>query len=183
MMKYGFSALALALFAGFAASHAAAQASATATGNALAVGLSYQNIDPDYGPVRASGVGIFANYDFARYVGVTAEVNLQTAFSSVVFLEKTYMVGARGEYHHNRYLGYGKVLVGGASSSNNTNNPGLLNAPGSYGAAAFGAGLEVRLEHHITVRALDYEQQHWLGYHPHGLTPSIFSFGAAYRFQ
>jgi hypothetical protein len=182
MMKHCLSALALTVAAALFAPHMSAQAVATATGKTLAVGVAYQNIDPDYGPFRASGIQIFANYDFSRWVGLTAEANLQTAFSNVVFLEHTYMFGARGEYHRGKYLAYGKALIGDATASNNTTNPGLYNAPGSYPVVAIGGGLDIRLEHHITVRAIDYEEQHWLTYHPNGLTPHVFSFGAAYRF-
>lgn len=181
MMKHCLSALALTVVAAVAAPHLAAQATAAATGNALAVGVVYQNIDPDYGPSRASGVGIFANYDFGRYVGATAEINVQTAFSNVVYKETTYLFGARGEYHKGRYLAYGKVLIGGASGSNNSNNPNLLNV-GSYPVLALGGGLDIRMEHRITIRAIDYEDQHWLSYTPNGLTPHLLSFGAAYRF-
>lgn len=183
MMKHCLSALALTLAAGVLAPQASAQAIAAATGKTLAVGVAYQNIDPDYGPSRASGIQIFGNYDFARFVGLTAEINLQTAFSSdIVFYEHSYMFGGRGEYHRGRYLLYGKALIGDATSTANSKNPGLLNAPGSYPALGLGGGLDIRLDHHITVRAIDYEDQHWFTYHPNSLTPHILSFGVAYRF-
>ena len=181
MMKHCLSALALTFGVALVAPQLSAQAIATATGRTLAVGVAYQNIDPDYGPIRASGIGIFANYDFARYLGLTAEVNLQTAFTNVVFKEKSYMFGARGEYRRGRYMAYGKALIGGASSSNNTNDPNLLNAPGTYPALGLGGGLDIRVEHHITVRAIDYEDQHWFAYNPNSLTPHMLSFGLAYR--
>lgn len=180
-MKYCFSVLVFVAAAAIVVPHGSAQATATATGTVLSAGLTYQNIDPDYGPSRASGLGVYANYDFSRYVGATAELNFQTAFSSVVYLEKTYMFGARGVYRHGRLQGYAKFLVGGASGSSN-GVANLLNT-GSYGVFAYGGGLDVRLEHHITVRAIDYEQQQWIAYHPNGLTPHVFSFGAAYRFE
>ncbi len=181
-MKHCLSALAITVAAGIVTPQLSAQAVATATGKTLAVGVAYQNIDPDYGPDRASGIGIFANYDFSRYVGLTAEANLQTAFSSVVFKEQTYLFGARGEYNRGKYMAYGKALVGDASASNNTTNPALINAPGSYPLYAIGGGLDIRFQHHLTVRAIDYEEQHWFSYHPNGLTPHVISIGAAYRF-
>ena len=181
-MKFCLPALAIVVSSAIAVPYASAQAVATATGNALSVGAAYLSANPDYGGSRSSGLGIFANYDFSRYVGVTAELNFQTSFSHVVFLEKTYMVGARGEYHKGRFLPYGKLLIGGASSAPNGNYP-LENAPATYPLYAIGAGLDIRLPHHTTIRAIDYEQQEWLDYHPHGLTPTIISFGAAYRFQ
>lgn len=182
MMKHCLSAFTLTVVAAMAAPHASAQAIAAATGRTLAVGVAYQNIDPDYGPTRASGVQIFANYDFAKWVGATAEINLQTAFSNVVFKERSYMFGGRGEYHRGRYLAYGKALIGVATSSSNSPYPGLLNAPGSYPALGLGGGLDIRFDHHITVRAIDYEDQHWFTYHPNSLTPHMLSFGVAYRF-
>ena len=182
MMKHCLSALALTFGVVIAAPQLSAQAVPTATGRTLAVGVAYQNIDPDYGPDRASGLQIFANYDIARYLGLTAEVNLQTAFSDVVFKENSYMFGARGEYRRGRYMAYGKALIGDATSSNNTSrNPGLLNSPGSYPTFGLGGGLDIRLEHHLTVRAIDYEDQHWFTYHPNSLTPHMLSFGVAYR--
>ncbi|MGI4829886.1 MAG: hypothetical protein ACRYFU_17075, partial [Janthinobacterium lividum] len=84
--------------------------------------------------------------------------------------------------HKGRFLPYGKILVGGASAAPNGNYP-LLNAPASYPVVAIGGGLEIRCPRHLTVRAIDYEQQEWLEYHPNGLTPTVVSFGAAYRFQ
>lgn len=181
-MKHSLPALVLTLAAGFAAPYLSAQAVPTATRNNLAVGIAYQNIDPDYGPSRASGVGIFGNYDFSKHAGVTAEINMQTAFSSVVYLEHTYLVGLRGMYDRGRYEAYGKFLIGGASASNNSSNPNLLNV-GSYPLVALGGGLDVRMQHHITIRAIDYEDQKWLDYHPNGLTPHLLSFGVAYRFE
>lgn len=181
MTKFCLPALAVALTCAIGARSLSAQASATATGNALAVGAAYITDNPDYGPSRASGIGFFVNYDLNRYLGATAEFNFQTSFSHVVFLEKTYMVGLRGEYHKKRFTPYGKFLLGGASAAPNGNFP-LLNAPGSYPMYAIGVGLDVRLEHHLTLRAFDYEQQEWLEYHPNGLTPGLISFGGAYRF-
>ncbi len=183
MMKFRLSALAVTLTFAIAAPRLSAQAVAAATGNALAVGVDYQSVNPDYGPIRSQGIGFYANYDFSRYVGVTAEFNFQTAFShNVVFLEHSYLFGVRGEYHKKRFLPYGKLLIGAATSSAN-GTFSLINAPGTYPAYAIGGGLDYRFEHHLTVRAIDYEQQEWLSYHPNGLTPSIISFGAAYRFQ
>ncbi len=182
MMKFCLPALAVALTFAAAAPSLSAQAIATATGNALAVGLAYESANPDYGPIRSSGLGFYVNYDFSRYVGATAEFNFQTSFSHPVFLEHTYLFGLRGEYHYKkRYVPYGKILIGAATASPNGNFP-LLNAPGSYPMFAIGGGLDIRLDHHVTIRAIDYEQQEWLEYHPNGLTPSIISFGGAYRF-
>lgn len=188
MIKHCVSALSLLGALALSVPHLHAQAVATATGNALSVGLAYQNADPDYGPSRGSGIGAYANFDFARYVGITAEVNLPTAFSNVIFPERSFLVGARGEYHRGRYMGYGKVLGGVASSGNNYSvdktitASQLINASETFDLYAIGGGIEYRLDSPITLR-LDFESQHWLSYQPNSLTPSIISVGAAYRFH
>lgn len=188
MIKHRFSAFALFCALFVTASHMGAQAVATATGNALSVGLAFQNADPDYGPSRSSGIGAYANFDFARYLGLTAEVNVPTAFSNVIYPERTFLFGGRGIYRRGRYGLYVKVLGGLASAGNNSSvDPSikpsqLINAGQTYGAVAGGGGFEYRLQRPLTLR-LDYESQHWLGYNPNSLTPGIFSIGAAYRFQ
>lgn len=188
MFKHCLSALTLLSALAVAAPHLQAQAYATATGNALSVGLAYQNADPDYGPSRSSGIGAYANFDFARYIGITAEVNLPTVFSNVVFPERSILIGGRGEYHRGRYMVYGKILGGVATSGNNSSVDSgitasqLINANRTYSIVAAGGGVEYRLDAPLTLR-LDFESQHWLGYEPNSLTPGIFSVGVAYRFQ
>ena len=188
MFKHCLSAFMLLSSFAVTATHLQAQAVATATGNALSVGLVYQSADPDYGPSRSSGLGAYVNFDFARYLGLTAEVNAQTAFSKVIYPERTYMFGGRGIYRRGRYGVFFKVLGGVASAGNNSSvysaiTPAqLVNANQSFGVVAAGGGLEYRLDRPLTLR-LDYESQHWLGYQPNSLTPGIFSIGAAYRFQ
>lgn len=106
-------------------------------------------------------------------------MNLPTAFSNVIFPERSFLVGARGEYHRGRAMVYGKLLGGVASSGNNSSvDPTitasqLLNASETYSLYALGGGVEYRLQSPITVR-VDYESQHWLSYQPNGLTPGIF---------
>jgi hypothetical protein len=41
---------------------------------------------------------------------------------------------------------------------------------------------DIDLTRHINVRALDFEHQQWPGYPPNGLTPKVWTFGAAYAF-
>ncbi len=188
MFKHCLSALTLVSAFALTAPALKAQAVATATGNALSVGLVFQNADPDYGPSRSSGIGAYANFDFARYLGLTAEVNVPTAFSKVIYPERSFMFGGRGVYRRGRYGLYVKVLGGLASAGNNSSvysaiTPSqLINANQSFGVVAGGGGLEYRLDRPLTLR-LDYESQHWLNYQPNSLTPGIFSIGAAYRFQ
>jgi opacity protein-like surface antigen len=52
----------------------------------------------------------------------------------------------------------------------------------AYNIFAIGGGLDYYVLPRINVRA-EYEYQQWLSFPPNGLTPKIFSVGAAYRFH
>jgi opacity protein-like surface antigen len=52
----------------------------------------------------------------------------------------------------------------------------------AYNIFAIGAGVDYHVLPGLNVRA-EYEYQQWLSFPPNGLTPKIFSVGAAYRFH
>jgi hypothetical protein len=52
----------------------------------------------------------------------------------------------------------------------------------AYNIGAIGAGLDYRVIPGMNAR-VDFEHQQWFGFPLHGLTPWIFSVGAAYRFH
>ena len=59
---------------------------------------------------------------------------------------------------------------------------GKLGANLAYNLGAAGVGVDYRLRRSINLRA-DYEFQNWLGFPPHGLTPTVLDFGVAYHFH
>jgi opacity protein-like surface antigen len=52
----------------------------------------------------------------------------------------------------------------------------------AYNIIGIGAGTDYHVMTGLNVRA-EYEYQQWLSFPPNGLTPRIFSIGAAYRFH
>jgi hypothetical protein len=172
-----------------------AEAAATRAGG-LQVGATITFLSPDLtgylapnnAPTSAkSEIGgiIYATFDLTEHLGATFEANYPTTRTPDDILEKTYMIGGRYVYRHNRYEPYAKVLVGLGNTSYDRpvawiSFPGT---PASYGVFAYGAGLDYALSNHINIRAIDFEAQHWLSYPGGGVNPYMISVGAAYRFR
>ena len=53
----------------------------------------------------------------------------------------------------------------------------------TYKIYSFGGGIDIQATHNINVHAVDFEYQQWPGYQANGLTPQVWSFGAAYAFR
>jgi hypothetical protein len=131
------------------------------------------------------GGSIYANFNVIGHVGLTAQFDYPDTFTSQDMLEKSYMVGLRYYQPYQRYTPYVKGLVGLASTSydkpaNWIDFPGT---PGSYTALAIGAGLDVRFNHQLTVRAIDVQLEDWLGFPGGSIHPTIISVGVAYRIR
>lgn len=54
---------------------------------------------------------------------------------------------------------------------------------GNYFAYSLGGGLDYQASEHIIIRAIDVEYQKWPSFGRDGLTPIVFTFGAAYHFH
>ena len=132
------------------------------------------------------GGSIYANLNFTDNLSLSAQFDYPTYHTPDDYLEKSYLLGLR--YTHpvrERYVPYVKVLAGIASTSYDkpTNWITVPGTPGTYGAIAFGGGLDIRLAHRITVRAIDFQLEDWPGFPGGTITPSIISIGAAYRIR
>ena len=130
------------------------------------------------------GASFYANFDFTRNIGVTAEVNYPTTRTPQDFLEKSYLIGGRFVYPVRRYRPYVKILAGVGNTSYDRPVP-YINFPGtpdSYGVIAYGGGLDYVLTNRINLRAA-LEAQHWGSYPGGAIDPFMFSVGAAYRFR
>ncbi len=92
----------------------------------------------------------------------------------------SYLVGPRYVFHYRRLQPYAKALVG----------VGQINLQFDYSphtktthfAYALGGGVDLRATHHINIRCFDFEYQQWQ-FSPHGLSPTVMTIGAAYRFH
>lgn len=198
LLKYQYLVPLLAFLAINTSAHA--QATPTATRGAdLQVGAGYTYANSDYVPNYIGGLAFYADYDLFGRFGLEANFhrvrngeNNDPLVPGNRFSEHTYEIG--GRYHRHYYNGrlapYGKVLYG----------RGVINFPAhelltpsgpqvyvdnfGYNLVSFGGGVDYSLRSRINLRA-DFEYQHWFANDrelPTGLSPFLFTFGAAYHF-
>jgi hypothetical protein len=131
------------------------------------------------------GGSIYANFNLIGHVGLTAQFDYPDTYTSEDMLEKSYMVGVRYYQPVRRYTPYVKGLVGLASISYDKPVNWIVfpGTPGSYTALAIGGGLDVRFAHRLTVRAIDFQLEDWLGFPGGSIHPTIISAGVAYRIR
>ncbi len=172
-------ALAAALF--FSAS-AGAQALPTATAaGGLQIGIGYSYDKPDYGPNAWQGFTAFGDYDLSPHVGVEGDIHYIDIITPVDLAQNSYLIGPRFIYPHGRLKFYAKGLVGMGDmvAQETQDNQGAY--IGSFFAYSLGGGVDYIANHHIVIRAIDMEYQHWS--YLNGLTPTVFTAGIGYRFR
>lgn len=144
----------------------------------LQVGAGFSNANTDYLPKRVNGITIYADYDFFHHFGLEGEFRYIKDGATNIY-EKTYEVGPRYSRTYGRFSPYVKGLYGRGVF--NFTYRGERTANLAYNMLGAGGGLDYRLLHHINLRG-EYEYQHWFSFPPHGLTPTAFTLGGAYRF-
>ena len=180
--------LSLCLIGAFSiAPMARAQVAPTATrGNNMQVGGEFSLASPDYGPDRLRGFGAYATYDFHWHLGVEGDFRqLLDPNSKIAISERTYEIGPRYSQHFGPLQPYAKFLVGRGVFQFPPDPLHPANGPVAnlaYTLWAGGFGADYRIRPHINLRA-DYEFQNWNGFPPNGLTPRVFSVGAAFHFR
>lgn len=161
-----------------AALHAQARPTATRP-SSLQVGAGWSNADTDYLPKRVNGTTLYVDYDFYHHFGLEGEFRYLKDGQSNIY-EKTYEIGPRySRTYHERYSPYVKALYGRGVFNFTYRGQTLANL--AYNMMGLGGGLDYTLTRHVNVRG-EYEYQHWFDFPDHGLTPSIITIGAAYRF-
>jgi len=130
---------------------------------------------PYYDGNELYDVGGFLDFNLAKHLGAEGEVRFLRFNQTYDVHEDNYAVGLRYRWRFRRYEPYGKFLVGN----------GQFNYPFSYGHGGYlmlvpGGGLDVHW-HRFTLRAIDYEAQHWINFQHSSLSPDGFSTGIAYR--
>lgn len=158
-----------------------AQAIPTASkATTLQIGMGYSFAQPDYGQRRIQGISGFGDFDFGAHLGVEADVHYIALITPTDIAENTFLIGPRYNFRKNRFDFYAKALFGFGDLviQEQQDNVGTSNARDF--AVAFGGGLDVPIKQHIVIRAIDFEYQHWN--YLTGLTPTVLTFGAAYRF-
>jgi hypothetical protein len=175
--------LAALFFAASSKLHGQALPTASAAG-ILQVGGGVSNANGDEFTNRLTGLTGYATFDFRRHIGAEVDVHVLTLVAPFNFVENTYLGGGRYFWNKGRFTPYVKVLGGlGQAYIKQPSATYVQGAPSTTAAIAGGAGLDIRLPHHINVRAIDYEYQVWPGYGSQGLSPSMITCGAAYRFH
>jgi hypothetical protein len=174
---------------GFTGTRLHAQAIPTASsGGDLQIGAMFNIANPDYTPQKLKGYGFYTTFDFRYHVGIEGEFHqVNDSDSTVGIYERTYEIGPRYVLRHGRYNPYAKLMYGRGVF----NYPLMVDAVTheltptanlAYNIGAIGVGLDYRVVPGLNVR-VEYEYQHWLSFPPNGLTPQVFSIGAAYRFH
>jgi Outer membrane protein beta-barrel domain len=148
---------------------------AGAGGAHLVAGGFFSAYSPDYGPNHLLGIGGFADFNLRGHLGAEGEVRFLRFHQTYDVHEDNYNAGLRYRWRFRRYEPYGKLLIGN----------GQFNFPFSYGHGGYfliapGGGLDIHL-HRFTIRAIDYEYQHWFNFQNSSLSPDGFSSGIAYR--
>lgn len=146
----------------------------------MQIGAGWSVANPDYAQRDVQGISIYGDLDFKHHLGVEGDIHRASIITPTNIGVDSYLLGPRYIYHRNRFSPYAKVLFGlGRFKYKFENAP---EAAYTYKIYAFGGGLDIRATRRINVRAIDFEYQKWPGYPAHGLTPLVYTFGAAYAF-
>jgi opacity protein-like surface antigen len=163
-----------------------AQATAAATRGGIAqVGAAYTVSNEDqYIGKYLQGITFYGTFDLNNHIGVEGNVHLVSLFKSYFdYKENSYDAGVRWAWHKRKFTPYAKGLVGfGHATAPNPKQIVGGSTPGTYFLFGLGGGLDYGLTEKVNLRA-DFEYQRWPNFPPHGLTPPLFSVGAAYRFR
>lgn len=164
----------------------------------LQIGGGFVWAHSDYVPNDIGGFGFYADFDILGHYGIEADFhqvrdpNSDPIVPGNHFSERTYEFGGRyvRRYDRGRLAPYGKFLFG----------RGVINFPAhqvyvpdgietvidniAYNTMSVGGGADYRVTDRVNVRA-DFEYQHFFAHDvelPGGLSPYLFTFGAAYHF-
>lgn len=141
----------------------------------ISIGGGGSYLNTDYAPKPTYGPSFFADIDLFRHLGLEAEGHIGGVVSPDDIGENSFLAGPRVFLRRSRFTGYGKLMLGRGTITNQ-----LFNLSSSYNIYAYGGGLEYRAARRITVRAIDFEQQKWPDFPPHGLSPLVMTVGASY---
>jgi hypothetical protein len=147
----------------------------------LQLGTGFTYARPDYGQFAIQGISGFADFDFGAHVGVEADFHSISLITPNDLAEDTFLVGPRFILPHGRFKFYGKALAGEGDLVIQQQADNVGRQDGYFFAYAVGGGVDVLATHHLVVRAVDFEYQHWN--YLTGLTPVVVTVGAAYRFH
>jgi Outer membrane protein beta-barrel domain len=157
----------------------------------IQAGASFVGAIPDYSfngsSPKYKGYGLYSSIGFLPHIGLELDFHQVNAPSPKIEYERTYEVGGRYVLHYGRLQPYAKLMYGRGvfNFPSFPTDTGLAEANLAYNLLGGGGGLDFRLKPYLNVRA-DYEYQKWFGDQfllPNGISPQLFSIGAAYHFR
>ena len=153
-----------------------AQAIFTAVENTrIQAGVGVTSLNTDYTPHATQGVSFWADYDFHKFLGVEAGGHLGGIVSRDDVGENSYLIGPRIIYRKRHLTGYGKLLAGRGTITDQ-----LRNHSSTFNIYAFGGGLEYKVSRRLNLRAVDFELQKWPDFEPNTLSPTVITVGLSY---
>jgi opacity protein-like surface antigen len=141
------------------------------------------NSDPQYAFQSIGGVTGFGDYYITSHFGLEGDFHCLALITSLDRAELTYLVGPRITLPYGRFILYGKAMGGIRDLFIQEQQDNIGVPRGSNIGFSLGGGLDVQYNQKIVIRAIDYESQSWPGYGTNGISPSVFTFGVAYRFH
>jgi len=170
------------LLCGTSALHAQATATASRSRD-LKIGGGFTTANADYSGRYQGGMAFFT-YDFNYHWGIEGNFHFVKGGGSNDLYEKTYEIGGRyfWNFRDNKLSPYVKGMYGRGVFNFPAYVPNGPHPNLAYNLMAGGAGLDYKALPYLYVRG-DFEYQHWFGFPPNGLTPTLFSVGVAYHFR
>jgi opacity protein-like surface antigen len=147
---------------------------------ALQVGGGWSYAQPDYGQKSIQGATAFVDFDFSPHIGAEAEFHYISLITPTDLGENSALAGPRFVLTRGRFSPYAKILIGIGDIAIQEVQDNPQGGAGKYLAYGAGGGVDYRVTKHIVARG-DFEYQHWS--YLTGLTPTVFTVGAAYRFR
>lgn len=147
----------------------------------MQIGAGWSIASPDYGQKNTQGVSIYGTLDLTPHWGIEGDIHRASIITPTNIGEDSYLLGPRYVFRHNQLRPYAKALLGfGRFHYKYENAP---DATYTYKIYTFGGGVDLRATEHVNIRAIDFEYQQWPSYPSSGLSPMLFTFGAAYAFR
>jgi len=158
-----------------------AQAGPTATRlSHVQIGGGFSYARTDYGQRGDKGLTIFGDYDLGVHWGAEANYHYTSISVPNDVSENSFTIGPRFILRMHHFKLYGKGLIGLGHIDAPLTPVNRLTANETDFLFAGGGGVEYLLGSHLTIRPVDVEYQRWS--FKTGLTPVVFTTGAAYRF-
>lgn len=160
-----------------------AQVTAGARGgdSALRVGGTVSLYHPDYIADGIGGGGVYVDFDVNRRWGLEAAGRWLRIHNNIDLHEDHYQIGPRVNFlTWRKFHPYAKGFVGVGKFTFPT-NAGSITGDGGYLMYGFGGGVDYRLNRKWTIRAADFEFQHWPDFTGGAINPYGANVGVSYR--